>query len=105
MIITASLVFFFQSEGPYDLKVICSAAKRSEHDGTEVLFTIFFQARLTKHVEKLLMFMKIQHEVEVWIEEMSETISRLSPVSEDGEKAKAQLANAKVGKRSGVDRV
>lgn len=46
--------------------------------------------------------MKIQHEVEVWIEEMSETISRLSPVSEDSEKAKAQLANAKVGKKRGV---
>ena len=48
------------------------------------------------------MFMKIQHEVEVWIEEMSETIRRLSAVSEDSEKAKGQLANAKVGKQSGV---
>jgi len=48
------------------------------------------------------MFMKIQHEVEVWNEEMSETISRLSPVSEDSEKAKAELANAKVGKKRGV---
>lgn len=51
------------------------------------------------------MFMKIQHEVEVWIQEMSETISRLSPVSEDSEKAKAQLANAKVGKQNGIDGV
>lgn len=64
---------------------------------------IFVQVRLTKHVEKLLMFMKIQHEVEVWIEEMSETISRLSPVSEDSEKAKAQLANAKVRKQSDIE--
>ena len=47
------------------------------------------------------MFMEIQREVEVWIEEMSETISRLSPVNEDSEKAKAQLANAKVGQQSG----
>lgn len=61
------------------------------------------QVRLTKHVEKLLLFMKIQHEVEIWIEEMSETISRLSPVSEDGEKAKVQLANAKVRKQSGIE--
>lgn len=51
---------------------------------------------MTKHVEKLLMFMEVQHEVEVWLEEISETISRLSPVSEDSEKAKAQLANTKV---------
>ena len=48
--------------------------------------------------------MEIQREVEVWIEEMSETISRLSPVSEDSEKAKAQLANTKVGKQTGVVR-
>ena len=62
----------------------------------------FVQVRLTRHVEKLLMFMEIHREVEVWIEEMSETISRLSPVNEDGEKAKAQLANAKVEQQSGV---
>ena len=42
------------------------------------------------------MFMEIHHEVEVWLEKMDETISRLSPVSEDSEKAKAQLANTKV---------
>lgn len=45
------------------------------------------------------MFMEVQREIEVWLEEMSETISRLSPVSEDSEKAKAQLANTKVGKQ------
>lgn len=63
------------------------------------LTLLFSQVRLTKHVEKLLMFMEVQRELEVWLEEMSETISRLSPVSEDGEKAKAQLTNTKVGKR------
>lgn len=42
------------------------------------------------------MFMKIHHEVEVWLEQMSDEISRLSPVSEDSEKAKSQLANTKV---------
>ena len=44
------------------------------------------------------MFMEIHHEVEVWLEPMSENISRLSPVSEDSEKAKSQLANTKVWK-------
>ena len=42
------------------------------------------------------MFMEIHHEVEVWLEKLDETISRLSPVSEDSEKAKAQLANTRV---------
>ena len=44
------------------------------------------------------MFMEIHHEVEVWLEEMSERISRFSPVSEDSEKAKSQLTNTKVEK-------
>ena len=42
-------------------------------------------------------FMKLQHDIEVWLEEKAEKISRLSPVSEDSEKAKSQLAIAKVG--------
>lgn len=42
------------------------------------------------------MFMEVHHEVEVWLEQMSESVSRLSPVSEDSEKAKSQLANTKV---------
>lgn len=41
--------------------------------------------------------MKLQHDIEVWLEEKAEKISRLSPVSEDSEKAKSQLAIAKVG--------
>lgn len=45
-------------------------------------------------------FMKLQHDVEVWLEEKAEKISRLSPVSEDSEKAKSQLAIAKVGNMS-----
>ena len=42
------------------------------------------------------MFMEVHHEMEVWLEEMSETVSRLSPVSNDSENVKSQLANTKV---------
>ena len=56
------------------------------------------QVRLTKHVEKLITFMEVQREIEQWLEGVSETISGLSPVSEDSDKAKAQLANTKVRK-------
>lgn len=52
---------------------------------------------MTKHVDKVMTFMKLQHDIEVWLEEKAEKISRLSPVSEDSEKAKSQLAIAKVG--------
>ena len=52
---------------------------------------------MTKHVDKVMTFMKLQDDVEVWLEEKAEKIGRLSPVSEDSEKAKSQLANAKVG--------
>ena len=59
-------------------------------------FVFLKQVRLTKHVEKVMMFMKLQQEMEVWLEGMSDKVGRLSPVSEDSEKAKAQLVNTKV---------
>lgn len=48
------------------------------------------------------MFMEVQREVDLWLQEISETISRLSPVSEDSETAKTQLANTKVGKQTSI---
>lgn len=48
------------------------------------------------------MFMEVQREVDLWLQEISETISRLSPVSEDSETAKTQLANTKVGKKTSI---
>ena len=51
---------------------------------------------MTKHVEKLILFMEVHREIEKWLEGMSETISGLLPISEDSDEAKAQLANTKV---------
>lgn len=53
------------------------------------------KVRLTKHVEKLILFMEVHREIEKWLEGMSETISGLLPISEDSDEAKAQLANTK----------
>ena len=61
-----------------------------------LLYIFCVQVRLTKHVEKLILFMEVHREIEKWLEGMSETISGLLPISEDSDEAKAQLANTKV---------
>lgn len=61
-----------------------------------LLYIFCVQVRLTKHVEKLILFMEVHREIEKWLEGMSETIGGLLPISEDSDEAKAQLANTKV---------
>lgn len=51
---------------------------------------------MTRHVEKVMVFMETSHELDVWLKDISDKISRFSPVSEDSDKAKSQLAITKV---------
>lgn len=77
-------------------KVQSSNKKKNNNNKKKLTVYFFVQVRLTKHVEKLILFMEVHREIEKWLEGMSETISGLLPISEDSDEAKAQLANTKV---------
>lgn len=81
-------------------RLLCTTKVQSSNKKTttkrSLLYIFCVQVRLTKHVEKLILFMEVHREIEKWLEGMSETISGLLPISEDSDEAKAQLANTKV---------